>query len=167
MANIERVDNQQNIALRQGVAVQADRGSVQQASRRSPLSLFYRDPGRASRSRSAGGGCGPCPAGAADAGRCSQQSLAQGPGAPARVPAARDSGVEKLVVEARRLAENQTLPGLDAQVVGNQDAGFGTSKPLRAAIGLDRQVLEAAARLPDARRSGATPAAACRPRNRN
>jgi len=33
---------------------------------------------------------------------------------------------EKLFVE-RRLAVNQTLPGIDAQVFGNQDAGFGKS----------------------------------------
>jgi len=48
---------------------------------------------------------------------------------------------EKLLVE-RRLAENQILPGLDAQLAGNQDAGFGKS-PLSGPFGLDRQVLEA------------------------
>ena len=40
VANIERIDNQQNIALRQAVVVQADRG-VQQAT--IDLSMYYRD----------------------------------------------------------------------------------------------------------------------------
>jgi hypothetical protein len=48
---------------------------------------------------------------------------------------------EKLVVE-RRLAANQTLPGIDGQLLGNQDAGYGKS-PLSGINGLDRQVLQA------------------------
>ena len=49
---------------------------------------------------------------------------------------------QKLVIE-RKLAVNDTLPGIDAQVLGNQDAGFGKS-PLSGPDGLDRQVLQAA-----------------------
>jgi outer membrane protein TolC len=48
---------------------------------------------------------------------------------------------EKLLVE-RKLAYNQTLPGVDGQITGNQDAGFGKS-PLSGPNGLDRQVLMA------------------------
>jgi outer membrane protein TolC len=48
---------------------------------------------------------------------------------------------EKLLVE-RKLAVNQTLPGIDGQIMGNQDAGFGKS-PLSGPNGLDRQVLQA------------------------
>ena len=47
-----------------------------------------------------------------------------------------------MLFRSRRLAENQTLPGLDAQLAGNQDAGFGKSA-LSGPFGLDRQVLEA------------------------
>jgi outer membrane protein TolC len=43
----------------------------------------------------------------------------------------------------RKLAANQTLPGIDGQLTGNQDAGFGKS-PLSGPNGLDRQVLQAA-----------------------
>jgi outer membrane protein TolC len=49
---------------------------------------------------------------------------------------------EKLLVE-RRFAANQTLPGIDGQLAGNQDAGYGTSG-LSGPNGLDRQVLQAA-----------------------
>jgi outer membrane protein TolC len=49
---------------------------------------------------------------------------------------------EKLVVE-RKLAMNQTLPGIDGQITGNQDVGYGVS-PLSGPNGLDRQVLQAA-----------------------
>jgi outer membrane protein TolC len=49
---------------------------------------------------------------------------------------------EKLAVE-RRLAANDTLPNIDGQVYGNQDAGFGKSA-LSGIDGLDRQVLQAA-----------------------
>ena len=137
IANIERVDNQQNIALRQGVAVQADR-SVQEAT--ITLSLFYRDeqgqpimPGK-KRMR-------PVPTPFEPTTVLFEQSLAR---AMARRPEFQRLAIqrEKLVVE-RRLAQNQTLPGLDAQIAGNQDAGLGASK-LSGPNGLDRQVLEAA-----------------------
>jgi len=48
---------------------------------------------------------------------------------------------ERLVIE-RRLAVNQTLPGIDGQLLGNQDAGYGKSL-LSGNNGLDRQVLQA------------------------
>ena len=136
-ANIERVDNQQNIALRQGVAVQADR-AVQEATIN--LSLFYRDtegqpimPGK-KRMR-------PVPVPFEPTTELFEQSLAR---AMSRRPEFQRLAIqrEKLSVE-RRLAMNQTLPGLDAQLAGNQDAGFGSSK-LSGPNGLDRQVLEAA-----------------------
>ncbi|MFM8291049.1 MAG: TolC family protein, partial [Planctomycetia bacterium] len=137
VANIERVDNQQNIALRNGFLVQADRG-VQQAA--IELSLFHRDPtGRPLLAR-----------------RNRMQPLPQ-PVQPA--PAVFEQAVtralrsrpefqrlslhkEKLLVE-RRLAANQMLPGIDGQILGNQDAGYGKS-PLSGPQGLDRQVLQAA-----------------------
>jgi cobalt-zinc-cadmium efflux system outer membrane protein len=136
MANIERVDNQQNIALRQGVVVQADR-AVQEATIN--LSLFYRDdegkpitPGRR-RMR-------PMPAPFLPSPAMFEQSLAR---ALAQRPEFQRLAIqrEKLIIE-RRLAQNQTLPGLDAQLAGNQDAGFGKSS-LSGPNGLDRQVLEA------------------------
>jgi hypothetical protein len=40
---------------------------------------------------------------------------------------------EKLLVE-RKLAVNQTLPGIDGQLMGNQDAGYGKSPVLPAAM---------------------------------
>ena len=137
VANIERIDNQQNIALRQAVVVQADR-SVQQAT--IDLSLFYRDPtGKpllAGRRRMQ-----PLPEPIAPTPMLFEQSLAR---ALAARPEFQRLALqrEKLLVE-RRFAENQTLPGLDAQVAGNQDAGFGTSS-LSGPFGLDRQVLTAA-----------------------
>jgi len=137
MANIERVDNQKNIALRRGLLVQADR-EVQMAT--IDLSLFLRD----------SGGKPLLPA------RRRMQPLPE-PEEPsvsfyeaslARAIAARPEFQrlslerEKLFVE-RRLAANDTLPNIDGQVSGNQDAGFGKS-PLSGIDGLDRQVLQAA-----------------------
>lgn len=136
VANIERVDNQQNIALRQGVVVQTDR-AVQEAT--IDLSLFYRDaqgcPLLPSRKRMR---TMPMPVEPTTV--LFEQSLSR---ALARRPEFQRLGLqrEKLVIE-RRLAENQTLPGLDAQLAGNQDAGFGKSS-LSGPNGLDRQVLEA------------------------
>jgi outer membrane protein TolC len=136
VANIERLDNQQNIALRQAVVVQADR-SVQQAT--IDLSMFYRDPAGkpllAGRKRMR-----PVPEPIAPTPLLFEQSLAR---AMAARPEFQRLSLqrEKLLVE-RRLAENQILPGLDAQVAGNQDAGFGKSS-LSGPFGLDRQVLEA------------------------
>jgi len=137
MANIERVDNQKNIALRRGLLVQADR-EVQMST--IDLSLFLRD----------SGGKPLLPA------RRRMQPLPE-PEEPsvsfyetslARAIAARPEFQrlslerEKLFVE-RRLAANDTLPNIDGQVYGNQDAGFGKS-PLSGIDGLDRQVLQAA-----------------------
>jgi len=136
VANIERIDNQQNIALRQAVVVQADRG-VQQAT--IDLSMYYRDPSGkpllAGRPRMR-----PLPEPVAPTPAVFEQSLAR---ALAARPEFQRLALqrEKLLVE-RRFAENQTLPGLDAQIVGNQDAGFGKSA-LSGPFGLDRQVLEA------------------------
>ncbi|NBW95156.1 MAG: hypothetical protein EBR28_00105 [Planctomycetia bacterium] len=136
VANIERLDNQQNIALRQAVVVQADR-AVQQAT--IDLSMYYRDPaGRpllAGRRRMQA-----LPEPVAPTAVLFQQSLTRALGARPefqRLALQR----EKLLVE-RRFAENQALPGLDAQIAGNQDAGFGTSG-LSGPFGLDRQVLQA------------------------
>jgi len=136
MANIERIDNQKNIALRRGLLVQADR-AVQQST--IDLSLFLRDdsgkPLLAARRRMR-----PMPEPVAPSVEVYEASLA-------RALAARPEFErlslerEKLVVQ-RKLAVNQTLPGIDAQLVGNQDAGFGKS-PFSGPDGLDRQVLQA------------------------
>ena len=135
-ANIERLDNQQNIALRQAVVVQTDR-AVQQAT--IELSMYYRDPAGkpllAGRKRMQ-----PLPEPIEPTPLLFEQSLVR---ALAARPEFQRLALqrEKLLVE-RRLAENQTLPGLDAQLTGNQDAGFGKSS-LSGPFGLDRQVLEA------------------------
>lgn len=135
-ANIERLDNQQNIALRQAVVVQTDR-AVQQAT--IELSMYYRDPAGkpllAGRKRMQ-----PLPEPIEPTPLLFEQSLVR---ALAARPEFQRLALqrEKLLVE-RRLAENQTLPGLDAQLAGNQDAGFGKSS-LSGPFGLDRQVLEA------------------------
>ena len=136
VANIERVDNQQNIALRNGLIVQADR-AVQQAA--IELSLYHRNdsghPLLARRSRMR-----PVPQPVEPTIDVYQQSLARA--SSARPEFQRLSlQREKLLVE-RRLAVNQTLPGIDGQILGNQDAGFGKS-PLSGLNGLDRQVLQA------------------------
>jgi outer membrane protein TolC len=137
VANIERVDNQQNIALRNGLIVQADR-AVQQAS--IEMSLYHRDtsgrPLLARRSRMR-----PLPAPVEPTVETYEQSLAR---ASAARPEFQRLSLqrEKLLVE-RKLAVNQTLPGIDGQLSGNQDAGYGKS-PLSGPNGLDRQVLQAA-----------------------
>ena len=136
VANIERVDNQQNIALRNGIMVQADR-AIQQAA--IDLSLFHRDPsGRpllARRKRMR-----PVPQPVQPTITLYEQALGRALGSR---PEFRRLSLqkEKLVIE-RRLAVNQTLPGIDGQLVGNQDAGYGKS-PLSGVNGLDRQVLQA------------------------
>ncbi|MFM9024776.1 MAG: TolC family protein [Planctomycetaceae bacterium] len=136
VANIERIDNQQNIALRNGLVVQADR-AVQQAA--IDLSLYHRDesgrPLLARRPRMR-----PLPLPVKPALELYQQALSRALGARPefqRLSIQR----EKLVVE-RKLAANQTLPGIDGQLLGNQDAGYGKS-PLSGPEGLDRQVLQA------------------------
>jgi outer membrane protein TolC len=137
VANIERLDNQQNIALRNGLVVQAER-AVQQSS--IDLSLYHRDasgrPLLAQKSRMR-----PLPA-------PEQPTLDRYRESLDRALAARPEFErfalqrQKLLVE-RKLATNQTLPGIDGQLTGNQDAGFGKS-PLSGPNGLDRQVLQAA-----------------------
>jgi outer membrane protein TolC len=136
MANIERIDNQKNIALRRGLLVQADR-QVQQAT--IDVSLFLRDdlgkPLLPARRRMR-----PLPEPVPPSPSIYEDSLAR---ALAARPEFQRLSLEreKLVVE-RRLAVNDTLPGIDAQLVGNQDAGFGKSA-LSGIDGLDRQVLQA------------------------
>jgi len=135
-ANIERIDNQQNIALRNGLVVQAERAMQQAAI---DLSLYHRDPSgrpllaRRSRMRAV-------PEPVQPSVLLYQESLAR---AMASRPEFQRLSLqrEKLLVE-RRLAANQTLPNLDGQLTGNQDAGFGKS-PLSGPDGLDRQVLQA------------------------
>jgi outer membrane protein TolC len=137
VANIERLDNQQNIALRNGLVVQAER-AVQQSS--IDLSLYHRDvsgrPLLAQKSRMR-----PLPA-------PEQPTLDRYRESLDRALSARPEFErfalqrQKLLVE-RKLAVNQTLPGIDGQLTGNQDAGFGKS-PLSGPNGLDRQVLQAA-----------------------
>ncbi|MFM8634100.1 MAG: TolC family protein, partial [Planctomycetia bacterium] len=137
IANIERLDNQQNIALRQGLVVKADR-AVQEAT--IDLSMFHRDemgrPLIAARNRMR-----PVPKPVQPTAALFQESLSR---ALAQRPEFQRLALqrEKLLVE-RRFASNQTLPGIDAQIAGNQDAGFGKSS-LSGPNGLDRQVLEAA-----------------------
>jgi outer membrane protein TolC len=137
VANIERVDNQQNIAQRNGMLVQADRAVQQTAI---DLSLYHRDaagrPLLARRARMR-----PVPQPVQPTIAVYEQALARALGA--RPEFQRLSlQKQKLVIE-RRLAANQTLPGVDGQVFGNQDAGYGKS-PLSGPEGLDRQVLQAA-----------------------
>jgi outer membrane protein TolC len=135
-ANIERIDNQKNIAIREGMAVKADR-AVQQAA--IDLSLYYRDEtGRPllvgpRRFRRLPEPIEPSPS-------LYYESLSR---ALDRRPEFRKLSLEreKLLVE-RRLAANETLPGLDAEVAANQDLGFGKS-PLSGPEGLNRQVLSA------------------------
>ena len=137
MANIERVDNQKNIALRRGLLVQADR-EVQLST--IDLSLFLRDSGGKpllpARRRMQ-----PLPEPVEPAVSFYESSLAR---ALAARPEFQRLSLEreKLFVE-RRLAANDTLPNIDGQVYGNQDAGFGKSV-LSGNDGLDRQVLQAA-----------------------
>lgn len=136
MANFERVDNQQNIALRRGLLVQADR-EVQRSA--IDLSLFFRDssgrPLLAARRRMQ-----PLPEPVAPNAEVYESSLAR---ALAARPEFQKISLEreKLVID-RRLAANDVLPNVDAQVYGNQDAGFGKSA-LSGPEGLDRQVLQA------------------------
>jgi len=136
VANIERLDNQQNIALRNGLVVQADR-AVQQSS--IDLSLYHRSvdgrPLMAARSRQQ-----PLPTPEQPTIERYQRSLDRALGSR---PEFQRFALQrqKLLVE-RKLATNQTLPGIDGQIAGNQDAGFGKS-PLSGPNGLDRQVLQA------------------------
>jgi outer membrane protein TolC len=136
-AQIERVDNQQNIALRNGLVVQADR-AVQQSAL--DLSLYHRD--------ASGRPLVPTRVRMRPVPQPVKPTLEVYERAIARAIAARPEFQrlalqrERLLVE-RKLAANQTLPGIDGQLTGNQDAGFGKS-PLSGPNGLDRQVLQAA-----------------------
>lgn len=133
---IERTDNQQNIALRNGLLVQADR-AFQQAS--IELSLFLRD----------------------DAGQPTLAGLDRLPDFP-DLPAVDAAGFESLLQTAitqrpeplrlrllrdkaaveLSLATNQTLPGLNATLSAGQDVGRGKSS-LSGPNGLDRTTLAA------------------------
>jgi outer membrane protein TolC len=135
-ANIERIDNQQNIALRNGVLVQAQR-SFQQAT--IDLSLFLRDPS----------GC-PTLAGSdrlpafpevqsidlTSFDAALQTALESRP-EPRRLRLQRDKAAVDL-----RLAMNQTLPSVNAVVAAAQDVGRGKSS-LSGPNGLDRTTLSA------------------------
>lgn len=146
-ANIERVDNQQNIALRNGVLVQAQRG-FQQAT--IDLSLFLRD----------------------GTGTPTLAGTGRLPAFPEIQPIDRttfDASLqtafdlrpeyrrlrlqrEKAAVELR-LASNQALPAVNAVVAASQDVGGGTSSQ-SGPNGLNRSTLSAgvAVQLPVQRR---------------
>jgi outer membrane protein TolC len=136
IANIERIDNQQNLALRNGVLVQAQR-AFQQAT--IELSLFLRD----------------------ETGQPTLADIDRLPEFPPVQPvdlqsfdAALQTAFE-LRPEPRRLrlqrdrvavdlqlAQNQTLPGLNAVVSASQDTGSGKSS-LSGPNGLDRSTVSA------------------------
>jgi cobalt-zinc-cadmium efflux system outer membrane protein len=136
MANVERIDNQKNIALRRGLIVQADR-AVQQST--IDLSLFLRDdrgkPVLAGPRRMT-----PLPEPVQPTVTFFEESLSR---ALTSRPEFRQLALkrQKLFVE-RKLAANDMKPGIDAQILGNQDAGAGQS-PLSGPFGLNRQVLQA------------------------
>lgn len=134
-ANIERVDNQQNIALRNGLLVQAQR-AFQQAT--IELSLFLRD--AAGTPTLAGPArlptfpdVQPMPTGFDEA---LQTALVNRP-EPQRLRLQRERAAVDL-----RLASNQTLPAVNAVVAAAQDVGYGTSS-LSGPNGLDRTTLNA------------------------
>jgi len=135
-ANIERIDNQQNIALRNGVLVQAQRG-FQQAT--IDLSLFLRD-----------GQGQPTLAGTdrlpsfpevqlidVKTFDSALQTAFENRPEPRRLRLQRDKTAVDL-----RLATNQTLPSVNAVVAASQDAGFGKSS-LSGPNGLDRTTMSA------------------------
>ena len=129
--NIERIDNEQNIALRNGVLVQAQR-ALQQAT--IELSLFLRDtsgsPTLAGLDRlPAFPEVTPPDLGAFE--EYLAKAFEQRP-EPRRLRLQR----ERAMVDLRR-AENQTLPALNAVVAASQDVGYGKSS-LSGPNGLDR-----------------------------
>lgn len=135
-ANIERVDNQQNIALRNGLLVQAQRGFQQSTI---DLSLFLRDssgqPMLASPSR-----LPKFPEVGSLEVKPIEESLQlalQSRPEPRRLRLQR----EKALVDLR-FAMNQTLPTLNAVVSGSQDVGYGKSSS-SGPYGLDRSSLNA------------------------
>ena len=136
VANIERIDNQQNIALRNGVLVQAQRG-FQQAT--IDLSLFLRDqsgcPTLAGPDRLPGfPAVQPIDTNGFDA--ALQTAFEMRP-EPLRLRLQRDKAAVEL-----RLAVNQTQPSLNAVVAAAQDVGYGKST-LSGPNGLDRTTLSA------------------------
>ena len=136
-ANIERVDNQQNIAFRNGLLVQAQRGFQQAII---DLSLFLRDatgtPTLAGLER--------LPMFPGDIKQMEmnrfdqyvQKALDQRP-EPQRIRLQRD----RVTVDLR-LAENQNMASMNATLTGAQDLGYGKS-PLSGPNGLDRSSLNA------------------------
>ena len=135
-ANIERIDNQQNIALRNGVLVQAQRG-FQQAS--IDLSLFLRDghgrPTLAGPDRlPAFPDVQPIDLKTFDA---VLQTAFENRPEPRRLRLQRDKAAVEL-----RFAENQTLPSVNAVVGASQDVGPGKSS-LSGPNGLDRTTVNA------------------------
>ena len=136
VANIERIDNQQNIALRNGVLVQAQRG-FQQAT--VELSLFLRDASGAPTLAGADRlpefpGIHPVDANTFDS---SLRTAFENRPEPRRLGLQRQRALVEL-----RLAENQTLPTLNAVVAASQDVGYGRSS-LSGANGLDRTTVSA------------------------
>ena len=135
-ANIERIDNQQNIALRNGVLVQAQRG-FQQAT--IDLSLFLRDTS----------GC-PTLAGSNRLPAFPEVQPIDLKGFDTALQTAFDSRPEPRRLRLQRdkagvdlrLATNQTLPSLNAVVAAAQDVGYGKSS-LSGPNGLDRTTLSA------------------------
>lgn len=136
-ANIERVDNQQNIAFRNGLFVQSQ-GAFQQAT--IDLSLFLRDasgtPTLAGMER--------LPLFPNEIKQMKldrfdafvQKALDQRP-EPQRLRLQRD----RVTVDLR-LAENQNMASMNATLAGAQDVGYGKS-PLSGPNGLDRSSLNA------------------------
>ncbi len=135
-ANIERIDNQQNIALRNGVLVQAQRG-FQQAT--IDLSLFLRD-GSGSPTLAGTDRLSPFPEvqpidlKTFDASLRTAFELRP---EPRRLRLQRDKAAVEL-----RLVTNQTLPAVNAVVAASQDMGYGKSS-LSGPNGLDRSTLSA------------------------
>jgi outer membrane protein TolC len=136
VANIARVDNQQNIALRNGVLVQAQR-AFQQAT--IELSLFLRDetgtptlagPGRLPDFPEA------TPVDPASFDAALRTAFELRP-EPRRLALQRERAAVEL-----RLARNHTLPTLNATLAGSQDVGYGKSS-LSGPNGLDRSGLTA------------------------
>lgn len=130
-ANIERVDNQQNIALRNGMLVQAQRGFQQAAIE---LSLFLRN--ELGEPTVPGADRIPTfpavePVDPLRFGEALQSAFELRP-EPLRLRLQR----EKALVDLR-LASNQMLPSLNATVSASQDAGYGKSV-LSGPNGLDR-----------------------------
>lgn len=135
-ANIERIDNQQNIALRNGLLVQAQRGFQQAAI---DLSLFLRD--EAGIPTLAGSDRLPPfpevrPVDLREFDAALQTAFDNRPEL-LRLRLQRDKAAVEL-----RLAANQTLPTLNAVVTAAQDVGYGKSS-LSGPNGLDRTTLNA------------------------